>query len=72
MSDIANEDFSQGQILLASVANAGLQTVVDAAVSGYLSGLEEALTTVLQAADGLVGDGFELADFATLLRGEEV
>lgn len=66
MSDTTQE-FSQGQVLLGQIGNAGLEVIV----SGYLTALEQALGALVQAAEGLADDGFGLTDFVGLLKGED-
>lgn len=72
MSNNIADNLTQGETLLAVVGHAGLQTFVDQAVTAYLTGLEQALTAVLEAAEGLSGDGLDLSDFADLLQGKDL
>lgn len=62
------DDATQGAVLIASAAQAGLEQII----AGYLSSLEHVIGVIVHAAEGMSEDGLSLADFAVLLRGEDI
>lgn len=65
---VNEEEFTQGGVLLGVIVNGGL----DNAVAGYLRAAEGLLTSLVNAAEGLIEDGVSLEDFVALLRGGDI